>query len=148
MAESALAPRSRSRPPSPRVLERALLIPGSRQASAFFSPIEVRPEPFQERLLEQIAVSRLAGHHRTLLASATGTAARREPAGFYLDTEQERWIAPRTRARATTRRTLSSPGGGLSVLHPAPPDLCRAVFDRLQAPPLPSPIVGPAQPLP
>ncbi len=37
------------------------------------SPIEVRPEPFQERLLEQIALSRERGHHRNLLVSATGT---------------------------------------------------------------------------
>lgn len=37
------------------------------------SPIELRPEPFQERLLEQIALSRLRGHHRNLLVSATGT---------------------------------------------------------------------------
>jgi superfamily II DNA or RNA helicase/HKD family nuclease len=37
------------------------------------SPIELRPDPFQERLLEQIAVSRQLGHHRNLLVSATGT---------------------------------------------------------------------------
>jgi HKD family nuclease len=37
------------------------------------SPIELRPEPFQERLLEQIALSRLRGHHRNLLVAATGT---------------------------------------------------------------------------
>jgi len=37
------------------------------------SPVEVRPEPFQERLLEQIALSRALGHHRNLLAAATGT---------------------------------------------------------------------------
>lgn len=37
------------------------------------SPIELRPEPFQERLLELIALSREAGHHRNLLVSATGT---------------------------------------------------------------------------
>jgi superfamily II DNA or RNA helicase/HKD family nuclease len=37
------------------------------------SPIELRPEPFQERLLEQIAMARLAGHHRNLLVAATGT---------------------------------------------------------------------------
>ncbi len=37
------------------------------------SPVELRPEPFQERLLEQIALSRQAGHHRNLLVSATGT---------------------------------------------------------------------------
>jgi superfamily II DNA or RNA helicase len=37
------------------------------------SPIELRPEPFQERLLEQIALARQRGHHRNLLVSATGT---------------------------------------------------------------------------
>jgi len=37
------------------------------------SPIELRPEPFQERLLEQLALARDQGHHRNLLVSATGT---------------------------------------------------------------------------
>ncbi|MDT4949710.1 MAG: hypothetical protein QOJ37_2305 [Pseudonocardiales bacterium] len=37
------------------------------------SPIEIRPEAFQERLLELIALSREHGHHRNLLVSATGT---------------------------------------------------------------------------
>lgn len=37
------------------------------------SPIELRLEPFQERLLEQILVSRGRGHHRNLLVAATGT---------------------------------------------------------------------------
>jgi superfamily II DNA or RNA helicase len=37
------------------------------------SPIELRLEPFQERLLEKIALSRSRGHHRNLLVSATGT---------------------------------------------------------------------------
>src|SRR6185369_6590260 len=37
------------------------------------SPIEVRLEPFQERLLELVEVSRTQGHHRNLLVSATGT---------------------------------------------------------------------------
>ena len=37
------------------------------------SPVEIRPEPFQERQLEQIALSRQQGHHRNLLVSATGT---------------------------------------------------------------------------
>lgn len=36
-------------------------------------PTELRLEPFQERLLEQIALSRERGHHRNLLVSATGT---------------------------------------------------------------------------
>lgn len=37
------------------------------------SPLQVRLEPFQERLLEQIALSRQQGHHQNLLVSATGT---------------------------------------------------------------------------
>lgn len=37
------------------------------------SPLEVRLEPFQERMLELIEVSRSRGHHRNLLVSATGT---------------------------------------------------------------------------
>ena len=37
------------------------------------SPIELRLEPFQERLLEEIATSREQGHHRNLLVAATGT---------------------------------------------------------------------------
>ena len=37
------------------------------------SPLEIRLEPFQERLLELIEVSREGGHHRNLLVSATGT---------------------------------------------------------------------------
>lgn len=37
------------------------------------SLLEVRPLPFQERLLELIEVSRQRGHHRNLLVAATGT---------------------------------------------------------------------------
>lgn len=37
------------------------------------APTELRPEPFQTRLLEQIELARLQGHHRNLLVSATGT---------------------------------------------------------------------------
>ncbi len=37
------------------------------------SPVELRLEPFQERLLEQITLSRARGHHRNLLVAATGT---------------------------------------------------------------------------
>jgi superfamily II DNA or RNA helicase/HKD family nuclease len=37
------------------------------------SPIELRPLPFQERLLEQLELSRRNGHHRNLLVAATGT---------------------------------------------------------------------------
>jgi superfamily II DNA or RNA helicase/HKD family nuclease len=37
------------------------------------SPIELRPFPFQERLLELVELSRHHGHHRNLLVAATGT---------------------------------------------------------------------------
>lgn len=39
----------------------------------YLSPIEIKPEPFQARLLELIELSRLRGFHRNLLVSATGT---------------------------------------------------------------------------
>ncbi len=41
--------------------------------TVILSPIELRLEPFQERLLEKIALSRGRGHHRNLLVAATGT---------------------------------------------------------------------------
>jgi len=37
------------------------------------SPLEIRLEPFQERLLEEVEVARERGRHRNLLVSATGT---------------------------------------------------------------------------
>ncbi len=37
------------------------------------SPLEVRPHPYQSRLLELLEVARGQGHHRNLLVSATGT---------------------------------------------------------------------------
>lgn len=39
----------------------------------YLSPIEIRPEPFQSRLLELIALARMKGQNRNLLVSATGT---------------------------------------------------------------------------
>lgn len=36
-------------------------------------PTDLRLEPFQERMLEQVDVARERGHHRNLLVSATGT---------------------------------------------------------------------------
>ncbi|MEZ5102160.1 MAG: DUF3427 domain-containing protein [Thermoleophilia bacterium] len=43
------------------------------QRELLLSPIELEPRPFQERLLEQLAVARSQGRHRNLLAAATGT---------------------------------------------------------------------------
>jgi superfamily II DNA or RNA helicase len=41
--------------------------------TVLLSPIEIRPLAFQERLLEELAISRSRGFHRNLLAAATGT---------------------------------------------------------------------------
>jgi len=46
---------------------------GDRTGRTQLSPIELRPEPFQERLLELIELAREQGRHRNLLVSATGT---------------------------------------------------------------------------
>jgi superfamily II DNA or RNA helicase len=46
---------------------------GERATSIALSPVAIRLEPFQERLLEQIELSREQGYHRNLLAAATGT---------------------------------------------------------------------------
>lgn len=44
-----------------------------RGPQVILSPIELRPWPFQERLLELVELSRQRGHHRNLLVAATGT---------------------------------------------------------------------------
>ncbi len=43
------------------------------QAVGILPAIELRLEPFQEQLLECIALERVRGHHKNLLVSATGT---------------------------------------------------------------------------
>lgn len=52
---------------------RNLTATGTTGPIVYLSPIEIRPEPFQSRLLEQIELARLQGRHRNLLVSATGT---------------------------------------------------------------------------
>jgi len=47
--------------------------PRRTELAVTISPIEIRLEPFQERLLEEIELSRGSGNHRNLLVSATGT---------------------------------------------------------------------------
>ena len=53
--------------------ERERASPVNRGPHVILSPIELRPHPFQERLLELIELSRQRGHHRNLLVAATGT---------------------------------------------------------------------------
>lgn len=45
----------------------------SSESDLMLSPLEIRPEPFQARLLELIELSRQRGKHRNLLVAATGT---------------------------------------------------------------------------
>ncbi len=57
--------------------DRAVFLARTQKPDSFpqilLSPVELRPEPFQERLLEEIELSRSQGHHRNLLVAATGT---------------------------------------------------------------------------
>ena len=53
--------------------ERERAVGADRGPHVILSPIELRPYPFQERLLELIELSRQRGHHRNLLVAATGT---------------------------------------------------------------------------
>jgi superfamily II DNA or RNA helicase len=46
---------------------------GDARTTILLAPTELRPEPFQERLLELITLSRQQGYHRNLLVAATGT---------------------------------------------------------------------------
>lgn len=54
-------------------LERFESAVGRPEPALLLAPLQLRLEPFQERLLEQIAAARACGRHRNLLVSATGT---------------------------------------------------------------------------
>ena len=58
-------------------------------AGFMLPPTELRLEPFQERLLEQIALARLQGRHRNLLVAATGTGKTVMAAAWYLRLRSE-----------------------------------------------------------
>jgi superfamily II DNA or RNA helicase/HKD family nuclease len=53
--------------------ERARAAGDDRGPHLVLSPIELRPLPFQERLLDLVELSRQRDHHRNLLVAATGT---------------------------------------------------------------------------
>lgn len=46
---------------------------GDRGPLIYLSPVAITPLPFQQRMLDQLALAREQGRHRNLLASATGT---------------------------------------------------------------------------
>ena len=83
-----------------------------RGPQVILSPIELRPEPFQERLLEQIELSRQRGHHRNLLVAATGTGKTVMAAVDY---------APPAPAARRARACCSSPTARRSSTRASPP---------------------------
>ena len=79
------------------------------------SPIELRPLPFQERLLELIEVARERGHHRNLLVAATGTGKTVMAALDYA----------RLREQLDRARCCSSPTARRSSTRASPPSAMR-----------------------
>ncbi|MDY7106712.1 MAG: DUF3427 domain-containing protein [Actinomycetota bacterium] len=104
---------------------------------------EVRPEPFQARLLELIELSRQRGHHHNLLVAATGTG---KTVMAALDYASLRAAPGRSRllyvahrreildqAAATFRHALREPGFGELWVAGARPDRFDHVFASIQS---------------
>jgi HKD family nuclease len=107
------------------------------------SPTDLRPEPFQERLLEQIALARLQGHHRNLLVSATGTGKTVMAALDYLTLRETLprsrllFVAHReeilTQTLATFRQALRDPAFGELWVGDYRPAMFDHVFASIQS---------------
>jgi superfamily II DNA or RNA helicase len=107
------------------------------------SPTELRPEPFQERLLEQIALARIQGHHRNLLVSATGTGKTVMAALDYLSLRESLprarllFVAHReeilTQTLATFRQALRDPAFGELWVGNHRPEIFDHVFASIQS---------------
>jgi superfamily II DNA or RNA helicase/HKD family nuclease len=107
------------------------------------SPIELRPFPFQERLLELVEVSRERGHRRNLLVSATGTGKTVMAALDYanlrerLDRSRLLFIAHREeildQSIATFRYALRDPSFGEKWVGGARPTRFEHVFASIQS---------------
>lgn len=111
--------------------------------TVFLSPLEVRPMPFQERLLEQLQLARQQGHHQNLLVAATGTG---KTVMAALDYAALRDVLPRARllfvahrkelleqARATFGHVLRETTFGESWVAGARPSLYEHVFASVQS---------------
>jgi superfamily II DNA or RNA helicase len=107
------------------------------------SPTDLRPEPFQERLLEQIALSRLQGRHRNLLVAATGTGKTVMAALDYLALRESLprarllFVAHReeilTQSRATFQQALRDPLFGELWVGGHKPEKFEFVFASIQS---------------
>jgi superfamily II DNA or RNA helicase/HKD family nuclease len=113
------------------------------RAAILMSPTDLRPEPFQERLLEQIALSRQQGHHRNLLVSATGTGKTVMAAIDYLGLREALprarllFVAHReeilTQSRATFQQALRDPSFGELWVGGHRPEQFEFVFASIQS---------------
>lgn len=107
------------------------------------SPIELRPHPFQERLLELLELSRRRGHHRNLLVAATGTGKTVMAALDYaalqqkLDRARLLFVAHRgeilDQSMATFRYALRDPAFGEKWVGGARPSRFDHVFASIQS---------------
>jgi superfamily II DNA or RNA helicase len=106
-------------------------------------PTELRLEPFQARLLEQIALARLQGRHRNLLVAATGTG---KTVMAAVDYARLRNALPRSRllfvahreqlldqALATFRHALRGPDFGEAWVGGRRPERFEHVFASIQS---------------
>jgi superfamily II DNA or RNA helicase len=106
------------------------------------SPLAVELRPFQERLLEQIALARLCGRHRNLLVSATGTGKTVMSAVDYarqrnvLDRSRLLFVAHRLeileQSQATFRHVLRDPLFGETWVAGRRPERFDHVFASIQ----------------
>ena len=113
------------------------------RTTILLSPTELRPEPFQERLLEQIALSRLQGHHRNLLVAATGTGKTVMAALDFLGLQESLprarllFVAHReeilTQSRATFQQALRDPLFGELWVGGRRPEKFEYVFASIQS---------------
>lgn len=107
------------------------------------SPVEIRLEPFQERLLEKIEVARERGRHRNLLVSATGTGKTVMAAVDYarlrerLDRRRLLFVAHRQelleQSRSTYAQALREPGFGELWVGGRRPERWDHVFASIQS---------------
>lgn len=109
----------------------------------YLSPIELQPELFQERMLEQLAVARARDQHRNLLVSATGTG---KTVMAAIDYARMRPRLPRDRllfvahrkeileqSLATFRHALRKPSFGELWVDGARPEQFEHVFASIQS---------------
>jgi superfamily II DNA or RNA helicase/HKD family nuclease len=113
------------------------------RAAILISPTDLRLEPFQERLLEQIVLSRQQGHHRNLLVAATGTGKTVMAAIDYLGLREALprarllFVAHReeilTQSRATFQQALRDPLFGELWVGGHRPERFECVFASIQS---------------